>query len=151
MAKQELSLKQQYQRLTQAKAQATRNGQPTPKLDKKIEKMKAMMGSTVQKVPAAKPCQQVRGLQGCQQAAHAGWCLHSEIRFALNCSSHGKNRIIESTMFSDGQIHIAKWVRNALDLNDGDELLFEVVDNKIIFTKAGASGKLLVAPLTQNV
>ena len=43
-------------------------------------------------------------------------------------------------MFSDGQIHIAKWVRNALDLNDGDELLFEVVDNKIIFTKAGASG-----------
>ena len=54
MAKQELSLKQQYQRLTQAKAQATRNGQPTPKLDKKIEKMKAMMGSTVQKV-AAKP------------------------------------------------------------------------------------------------
>ena len=43
MAKQELSLKQQYQRLTQAKAQATRNGQPTPKLDKKIEKMKAMI------------------------------------------------------------------------------------------------------------
>ena len=37
---------------------------------------------------------------------------------------------------NDGQIHIAKWVRNALDLNDGDELLFEVVDNKIIFTKA---------------
>lgn len=29
--------------------------QDTPKLDKKIEKMKAMMGSTVQKVPAAKP------------------------------------------------------------------------------------------------
>ena len=41
-----------------------------------------------------------------------------------------------TTMFNDGQIHIAKWVRNALDLNDGDELLFEVVDNKIIFTKA---------------
>lgn len=39
-------------------------------------------------------------------------------------------------MFGDGQIHIAKWVRNALDLNDGDELLFEAVDNKIIFTKA---------------
>ena len=29
-------------------------------------------------------------------------------------------------MFGDGQIHIAKWVWNALDLNDGDELLFEV-------------------------
>lgn len=43
-AKQELSLRQQYQRLTQAKAQATRNGQPTPKLDKKIEKLKALMG-----------------------------------------------------------------------------------------------------------
>ena len=41
-----------------------------------------------------------------------------------------------TTMFNDGQIHIAKWVRNALDLNDGDELPFEVVDNKIIFTKA---------------
>ena len=40
-------------------------------------------------------------------------------------------------MFGDGQIHIAKWVRNALDLSDGDELLFEVVDKKIIFTKAG--------------
>ena len=62
MAKQELSLKQQYQRLTQAKAQATRNGQPTPKLDKKIEKMKAMMGSTVQKVPAAKPETKSQGL-----------------------------------------------------------------------------------------
>ena len=46
-------------------------------------------------------------------------------------------------MFSDGQIHIAKWVRNALDLNDGDELLFEVVDNKIIVsvkTVGGLSG-----------
>ena len=38
---------------------------------------------------------------------------------------HAKN--IQSPMFNDGQIHIAKWVRNALDLNDGDELLFEVV------------------------
>ena len=55
MKKQEMSLKQQYQRLTMAKAQATRNGQPTHKLDKKIEQMKAMMGSTVQKVTAAKP------------------------------------------------------------------------------------------------
>ena len=95
MAKQELSLKQQYQRLTQAKAQATRNGQPTPKLDKKIEKMKAMMGSIVQKVPAAKPsANKFVDYKGCQQAAHAGWCLHSKIRFAINCSSHGKNRII---------------------------------------------------------
>ena len=36
---------------------------------------------------------------------------------------HAKN--IQSPMFNDWQIHIAKWVRNALDLNDGDELLFE--------------------------
>lgn len=40
-----------------------------------------------------------------------------------------------TTMFNDGQIHIAKWVRNALNLNDGDELAFEVVDGKLIFTK----------------
>ena len=40
-----------------------------------------------------------------------------------------------TTMFSDGQIHIAKWVRNELDLNDGDELTFEVVDGKLVFTK----------------
>lgn len=41
-----------------------------------------------------------------------------------------------TTMFSDGQIHIAKWVRKQLDLNDGDELLFEIIDNKIVFRKA---------------
>ena len=71
------------------------------------------------------------------------------MRINVGGAMHAKN--IQSPMFNDGQIHIAKWVRNALDLNDGDELLFEVVDNKIIFTKAGASGKLLVAPLTQNI
>ena len=71
------------------------------------------------------------------------------MRINVGGAMHAKN--IQSPLFNDGQIHIAKWVRNALDLNDGDELLFEVVDNKIIFTKAGASGKLLVAPLTQNV
>lgn len=53
--KQELSLRKQYQRLTQAKAQANRNGQPTPKLDKKIEKLRTLMGSTIQKVPVRKP------------------------------------------------------------------------------------------------
>ncbi len=54
-AKQQLSQKQQYQRLMQAKAQATRAGQPTPKLDAKIEKLKTLMGSTIQKVPVGKP------------------------------------------------------------------------------------------------
>lgn len=57
------------------------------------------------------------------------------MRINVGGAMHAKN--IQSPMFNDGQIHIAKWVRNALDLNDGDELLFEVVDNKIIFTKAG--------------
>ena len=56
------------------------------------------------------------------------------MRINVGGAMHAKN--IQSPMFNDGQIHIAKWVRNALDLNDGDELLFEVVDNKIIFTKA---------------
>ena len=96
MKKQEMSLKQQYQRLTMAKAQATRNGQPTPKLDKKIEKDEGNDGQHRTESAGCKTiCRQVRGLQGCQQAAHAGWCLHSEIRFAINCSSPGKNRIIE--------------------------------------------------------
>lgn len=66
------------------------------------------------------------------------------MRINVGGAMHAKN--IQSPMFNDGQIHIAKWVRNALDLNDGDELLFEVVDNKIIFTKAEGSGKILVAP-----
>lgn len=57
-----------------------------------------------------------------------------KMRINVGGAMHAKN--IQSPMFNDGQIHIAKWVRNALDLNDGDELLFEVVDNKIIFTKA---------------
>ena len=147
MKKQEMSLKQQYQRLTMAKAQATRNGQPTPKLDKKIEKMKAMMGSTVQKVPAAKPslpsstscpCRVVPALRNkiCHKLFIARKEQDYRIKMRINVGGamHAKN--IQSPMFNDGQIHIAKWVRNALDLNDGDELLFEVVDNKIIFTKA---------------
>ena len=50
------------------------------------------------------------------------------MRINVGGAMHAKN--IQSPLFNDGQIHIA------LDLNDGDELLFEVVDNKIIFTKA---------------
>lgn len=53
--KQPLSDKQKLQKLTQAQAQARRAGQPTPKLDAKIEKLRAMMGSVVQKSPHAKP------------------------------------------------------------------------------------------------
>lgn len=50
-----MSLKQQYQQLTQARARAIRSGLPTPKLDVKIEKVRAMMGSTIQRKPAASP------------------------------------------------------------------------------------------------
>lgn len=38
-------------------------------------------------------------------------------------------------VFNDGQIHIAKWVRNLMNIKDGDKLHFEIVDNKLIFTK----------------
>ena len=41
-----------------------------------------------------------------------------------------------TVVFNDGQIHIAKWVRSALNIEDGDELSFEVKDNKLIFSKA---------------
>lgn len=54
-AQQQLSQKQQYQRLMQAKAQAKRAGQATPKLDAKIEKLKTLMGSTIQKKAPNKP------------------------------------------------------------------------------------------------
>lgn len=40
-----------------------------------------------------------------------------------------------TTVFNDGQIYIAKWARNVLKIEDGDELSFEVIDNKIIFSK----------------
>ena len=42
-----LSLKQQLQILTQKRARAKRNGQPTPKLDAKIEKLKGEMQGTL--------------------------------------------------------------------------------------------------------
>lgn len=38
------------------------------------------------------------------------------MRINVGGAMHAKN--IQSPMFNDGQIHIAKWVRNALDLND---------------------------------
>lgn len=78
-----------------AKAQATRNGQPTPKLDKKIEKMKAMMGSTIQKVPAANHLPASSWTTRVSTSCPCRVAPALEIRFALNCSSHGKNRIIE--------------------------------------------------------
>ena len=85
------------------------------------------------------PCRVVPSLQNkiCHKLFIARKEQDYRIKMRINVGGamHAKN--IQSPMFNDGQIHIAKWVRNALDLNDGDELLFEVVDNKIIFTKAG--------------
>lgn len=40
-----------------------------------------------------------------------------------------------TTVYNDGTIHLSKWVRESLIINDGDELSFEVIDNKIIFSK----------------
>ena len=48
-----LSLKQQI--LTQKRARAKRNGQPTPKLDAKIQKLKGEMQSTLKLAPASTP------------------------------------------------------------------------------------------------
>lgn len=52
---QEQSLRQQYQKLTQAKANAVRAGQSTQKLDAKIERIKLLMNSTVKRVPECRP------------------------------------------------------------------------------------------------
>lgn len=38
-----------------------------------------------------------------------------------------------TTVFSGGQIHIAKWVQDSLNIRDGDKLCFNVVDGKLIF------------------
>lgn len=40
-----------------------------------------------------------------------------------------------TTMFGGGQLHIAKWVRDELNISDGDELTFKVIDGKLVFTK----------------
>lgn len=40
-----------------------------------------------------------------------------------------------TTVFNNGQIHLSKWVRNALGIKDGDELTYEVVENKLVFYK----------------
>lgn len=53
--KQQLSDKQKLQKLTQARARAQRTGQATPRLDEKIERLRAQMASVAKRVPAAKP------------------------------------------------------------------------------------------------
>lgn len=40
-----------------------------------------------------------------------------------------------ATVFSDGMIHLPKWVREKLSINDGDNLLVEVDDDKVILRK----------------
>ena len=41
-----------------------------------------------------------------------------------------------ATVFSDGMIHLPKWVREKLSINDGDNLLIEVDDDKCVAQKA---------------
>ena len=52
---QELSLRQQYQRLTRAKANAVRAGQATPKLDAKLERVRLLMKSTAKRAAPMAP------------------------------------------------------------------------------------------------
>ena len=52
---QEQSLRQKYQQLTRAKANAVRAGQTTLKLDAKLDRVKLLMKSTVTKAPEAIP------------------------------------------------------------------------------------------------
>lgn len=40
-----------------------------------------------------------------------------------------------TTVFNDGQIHIAKWAKELLGIKDGDVLHIEVENNKLIFKK----------------
>ena len=40
-----------------------------------------------------------------------------------------------TSVFNDGDIHIPKWARTVLCINDGDKLLFEIADGKLIFSK----------------
>lgn len=40
-----------------------------------------------------------------------------------------------TTVYND-QMHLVKWVRERMNISDGDVLHFEVVGNKLIFTKA---------------
>ncbi|MDD3228247.1 MAG: hypothetical protein PHE09_03420 [Oscillospiraceae bacterium] len=48
-------MKKQREHIMQAKTRAVRSGQPTPKLDKKLEKVNAGMNSIVQPVRPAIP------------------------------------------------------------------------------------------------
>ena len=55
------------------------------------------------------------------------------MRINVGGAMHAKN--IQSPLFNDGQIHIAKWVRNAFDLNKS----------------GGFVGISSLPPLTKNV
>ncbi len=40
-----------------------------------------------------------------------------------------------TTVFSDGQVHLAKWIRDELGIQDGDSLYVELLDGRLIMTK----------------
>ncbi len=42
----------------------------------------------------------------------------------------------QTSMFSNGQVHIPKWMRDKLSLTDGDELSIKLADGNIIITKS---------------
>lgn len=45
-----------------------------------------------------------------------------------------------TVVFSDGLIHIAKWIRDEIGLEDGDQMKAEVKGNQIIYTKIKEKG-----------
>lgn len=44
-----------------------------------------------------------------------------------------------TVVFHDGQVHIAKWVRETLNIHDGDTLSFEIDRGRIVFSKTTES------------
>lgn len=42
----------------------------------------------------------------------------------------------DTTTVYNNQVHLVKWVREMMNISDGDILHFEVAENKLIFTKA---------------
>lgn len=44
-------------------------------------------------------------------------------------------RMDTTTVFNDGNIHLAKWIRSELNINDGDVLHIRIEDGKLIYTK----------------
>lgn len=47
----------------------------------------------------------------------------------------------DTTTVYNNQVHLVKWVRNLMNISDGDVLRFEVVEDKLIFMKSEVKSK----------